>query len=126
MLPFAGMAFMLFALLRLFKASPTVILLVGVALSAFGTFVRCVDLGSMGLNLLCYPFVGIHVGELWSSFPLANWFIFVASGYWFGKLIRRCTDADYLYAILTPAAGFLFSVGMTYREQELKQTTKNR
>lgn len=38
--------------------------------------VRCVDKGSMGMNLLCYPFVGIHVSELWSSFPLANWFTF--------------------------------------------------
>lgn len=113
-LPFAGMAFLLFALLRWLKASPTVILLIGVALSVLGTFVRSIDMGSIPLNLLCYPFVGIHVGDVWSSFPLANWFIFVAAGYWFGKLIRRCTDTDYLFAILVPATGFIFAVCMIY------------
>ena len=41
-LQFAGVAFMLFALLRWLKSSPTVILLVGLALSVFGTFVRSV------------------------------------------------------------------------------------
>jgi len=113
-LPFAGMAFLLFALLRWLKASPVAILLTGVALSVFGTFVRSVDMGSTALNLLCSPFVGIHVGDVWSSFPLANWFIFVAAGYWFGKLIRRCTDMDYLFALLVPATGFVFTVCMIY------------
>ena len=113
-LPFAGVAFMLFALLRWLKASPTVILLIGLALSVFGTFVRSIDMGSTALNMLCYPFIGIHVGEIWSSFPLANWFIFVAAGYWFGKLIRRCTDIDYLFALLVPATGFIFTVCMIY------------
>ena len=113
-LPFAGIAFMLFALLRWMKASPTVILLVGLALSVFGTFVRSIDMGSTALNMLCYPFIGIHVGEIWSSFPLANWFIFVAAGYWFGKLIRRCNDMDYLFALLVPATGFIFTVCMIY------------
>ncbi|MBQ9654536.1 MAG: DUF1624 domain-containing protein [Prevotella sp.] len=113
-LPFAGVAFLLFALLRRLKASPTAVLLTGVALSVFGTFVRSVDMGSTALNLLCYPFIGIHVGAVWSSFPLANWFIFVAAGYWFGRLIRRCTDPNYLYALLSPVAGFLFAVCMIY------------
>lgn len=113
-LPFAGIAFMLFALLRWMKASPTVILLVGLALSVFGTFVRSIDMGSTALNMLCYPFIGIHVGEIWSSFPLANWFIFVAAGYWFGKLIRRCNDMDNLFALLVPATGFIFTVCMIY------------
>lgn len=113
-LQFAGVAFMLFALLRWMKASPMVILLVALALSVFGTFVRSVDMGSTALNLLCYPFIGIHVGDIWTSFPLANWFIFVAAGYWFGKLIRRCNDLDHLYALITPAAGFIFAIGMIY------------
>ena len=113
-LPFAGVAFMLFALLRRMKASPTAILLAGLALSVFGTFVRSVDMGSTALNMLCYPFVGIHVGQIWSSFPLANWFIFVAAGYWFGMLIRRCNDMDRLYALLVPVAGFIFAVCMVF------------
>ena len=99
-LQFAGVAFMLFALLRWLKASPTAILLVGLALSVFGTFVRSVDMGSTWANLLCYPFIGIHVGDIWTSFPLANWFIFVAAGYWMGKV--------------TPVAGFLFAVCMIF------------
>lgn len=113
-LQFAGVSFMLFALLRWMKASPTVILLIGLTLSVFGTFIRAIDMGSMTLNLLCYPFVGIHVGNIWTSFPLANWFIFVAGGYWFGKLIRRCTDLDRFYALLVPFSGFIFAVSATY------------
>lgn len=112
-LQFAGMAFMLFAVLRWLKASPVAILLTGIALSVVGSVIREVDMGSTWLNLLCYPFVGIHVGYIWTSFPLANWFIFVASGYWFGNLVRRCNDLDRLYAVLTPIAGVIFGVGLT-------------
>lgn len=113
-LQFAGFAFLLFALLRSLHASANVILLVGLLLSTFGTFVRSVDMGSTWLNLLCYPFVGIHVGDIWTSFPLSNWFIFVAAGYWMGKLLRRCNDLDRLYAIVTPVAGFFFNVCLVY------------
>lgn len=113
-LQFAGMAFMLFALLHWLKSSPTVILLVGIALSIFGSFFREIDMGSIWLNLLCYSIVGIHVNTIWTSFPLANWFIFVATGYWFGKLVRRCTDLDRLYAVIIPWSGFFFAVGATY------------
>lgn len=113
-LPFAGVAFLFFALLRWMKATPAVILLIGLALSVFGTIVRSIDMGSTVLNLMCYPFIGIHVGDIWSSFPLANWFIFVAVGYWFGKLIRRCTDMDSLFALLVPVAGFIFTVSMIF------------
>ena len=113
-LPFAGVAFMFFALLRWMKASPRAILLVGVVLSVFGTFFRSIDMGSTVLNLLCYPFIGIHVGNIRSNFPLFNWFIFVAIGYWFGRLIRRCTDLDFLFARLVPVTGFLFTISMIY------------
>lgn len=113
-LQFAGVAFMLFALLRWLKASPNVILLVGLALSVFGSIYRELDMGSVWLNLLCYPFIGIHAGYIWTSFPLANWFIFVAAGYWFGKLVRRCNDLDRLYAIIVPLSGTVFAVGATY------------
>lgn len=113
-LQFAGVAFLLFALLRLLKASPSIILLVGLLLSVAGSFVRAIDMGSTARNLLCYPFIGIHVGNIWCSFPLVNWFIFVAAGYWFGKLIRRCTDVDHFYALALPVAGFIFSASMIY------------
>ena len=113
-LQFAGFAFILLSLLRYLRASANVILFVGLALSVFGTFVRSVDMGSRALNLLCYPFVGIHVGEIWTSFPLANWFIFVAAGYWIGQLIRRCNDLNRLYALATPIAAFIFTGCMIY------------
>ena len=108
------MAFIFFALLRWLRASANVILLVGLALSVFGSFYRELDMGSTWLNLLCYPFIGIHAGFIWTSFPLANWFIFVATGYWFGKLVRRCNDLDRLYALVIPLAGTFFAVGATY------------
>lgn len=113
-LQFAGTAFILFALLHWLKASAHVILAVGLALSVFGSFYRELDMGSTWLNLLCYPFIGIHAGVIWTSFPLANWFIFVASGYWFGKLVRHCNDLDRLYAEIVPWSGFIFAVGATY------------
>lgn len=113
-LQFAGFAFLLFALLHWLKASANAVLLVGLALSVLGSFYRELDMGSTWLNLLCYAFVGIHADYIWTSFPLANWFIFVASGYWFGKLVRRCNDLDRLYAEIVPWAGFTFAVGATY------------
>ena len=113
-LQFAGVSFMLFALLRWIKASANVVMLVGLALSVFGSFYRELDMGSTWLNLLCYPFIGIHAGVIWTSFPLANWFIFVAAGYWFGKLVRRCNDLDRLYAVLIPWSGLFFAAGATY------------
>lgn len=119
-LQFAGFSFLLFALLQWLCSGtrqhvlPAVVLLVGLALSVFGTFVRFVDMGSTLGNLLCYPFVGIHVGSIWTSFPLANWFIFVAAGYWTGKLIRRCNDLDRFYALVVPASGIIFAMGMIY------------
>lgn len=119
-LQFAGFAFLLLALLRALRASAGVILLVSLAMSVFGTFVRSVDMGSPWLNMLCYPFIGIHVGNIWTSFPLANWFIFVAAGYWIGKLIRRCNDLDRLYALATPVAAFVFTAGMIYLSRREK------
>ena len=113
-LQFAGVAFIFFSLLRWLKASPTAILLAGLALSVFGSYYREIDMGSTALNLLCYPFIGIHAGYIWTSFPLANWFIFVAAGYWFARLVRRCNDLDRLYAIVVPLAGTVFAVGATY------------
>ena len=113
-LHFAGFAFMLLALLQRLRLAPARVFAVGLALSVFGTYVRSVDTGSLWSNLLCYPFVGVHTGSLWSSFPLANWFIFVATGYWFGKHLRRQSDPDRFYALLTPFAAFVFTIGMIY------------
>lgn len=47
-----------------------------------------------------------------SAFPLLNWFVFVAFGLAFGKLLRRCRDLDRLFAVSTPPALALY-VGCT-------------
>ena len=44
-----------------------------------------------------------------SAFPLLNWFVFVAFGLVFGKLLRRCRNPDRLYALATPSALLLYA-----------------
>lgn len=111
---FAGLAMMAMALLRHWKANNLVIVLTGVALSVLGSFLRFVDMGNFTLNLIFSPFLGIHVGNIFSYFPFVNWFVFVTVGYVLGQLLRRCTDTKKLFNIVAPIATAIFVGYMIY------------
>lgn len=107
-LPFAGMAFLLLALLRYLKASTVTTVLVGLVMSVIGSFVHQVNTGCLAVDFLLSPIIGVSTETVYSSFPLANWFIFVALGIAAGKMIRRSVNLDILFAWLTPFSAVIF------------------
>lgn len=107
-LQFAGMAFLLLALLRKLKSSVTTVLVVGLLLSVVGSFVRNVSTGILPVDVVLSLFVGVPTDMVYSAFPLLNWFIFVALGLCVGKLLRRCNDLDRLFAWVTPISAVVF------------------
>lgn len=108
---FAGLALMLFGLLKKLKLSQWGIAAVAVLMSVLGSFVRDFDMGSLALNQTIGLFFGTvsgeHDGDTLAFFPLFNWFIFVAAGYIFALFLRRCENKNRFYAIVSPAAAAL-------------------
>lgn len=107
-LQFAGTAFLLLALLKRLGVKPVWTLLLGLAMSVAGSFVRKIDTGSLPLNLALSLFAGMSSRTVFSSFPLLNWFVFVAAGQCAGQMLRRCQDRDRLFGIVLPAAALAY------------------
>ena len=49
-----------------------------------------------------------------TAFPLFHWFIFVAGGYYFGGILKHCSNVDKLLARITPFAFIIFISYFTY------------
>jgi len=104
-LQFAGLAFILFGLLKKIKTPDWLIALLAIGMSITGSFVRFVNVGNVHLNEL----LGLFVGTIdptamylyYAPFALINWFIIVVFGYFFGKLIKRVNNVEKFYAIST-------------------------
>ena len=98
-LQFAGLAFLLMALLRKLGLGYGAIFGISVLMSAAAWPLESVQTG-------CYPFDQL-LGYFWgteteSYFPLFSWFIFVASGALFGKMYRRLQDKRAFHRICLP------------------------
>ncbi len=96
---FAGMAFLLMALLRKIGLKYRHILIVAAALSALAYFLEGTDSQNFFLNQA--------MGFLWgnsseSYFPLFNWFIFVAAGCVFGKAYLHIADKAKFHRVCFP------------------------
>lgn len=125
-LQFAGLALMLFGLLKKLKASDLVMVIVALIMSVLGSFLRNFDLGAMLgvteeapnliINQIAAPFVGttyLSDPELeLSCFPLLNWFIFVVAGYLFAKALQRCKEKGKFYAIVSGCGAVILAVYM--------------
>ncbi len=126
-LQLAGLSFLLMALLRRMKVSMGWILCLSLVMSLAGSLVadgsgwlvERTHTGIVAVDAIIALFVGTitpAVGSesgiiplyVFSCFPLLNWFVFVAFGYWGGKLIRRCGDLDRLFAWTTPVSALMF------------------
>lgn len=103
-LTFAGLAFMLFALLKRIGLSGGGILAIAVGMSVAGTFYRGLAFGDGLVDIAVSPFLGVSEKPAESCFPLFNWFVFPASGMVFGAFLRRCASTDRLFGYLTPVA----------------------
>ena len=89
-LAFAGLSFILMGLFRKLKLSNKQIFLIAILMSLIGSFVRYVDFNNEVLNLIFGYFIGTT--DVFTAFPLFNWFIFPASGYIYGHYFIRCKD----------------------------------
>ena len=112
-LQFAGLAFILFGLLK--KAGSMVLLFcAGLAMSVAGSFLRMIDTGNSLANVVLGMFAGTEGDNINAAFPLLNWFIFVVVGYLFGRLIRRCTNMTRLFLFVTPVSTAIVFGYMAY------------
>jgi len=82
---FAGLAFILLGLLKKLNTSPLMIILLSIIMITIDTIIPDFSTGSSHLD----GFIGrfIYMNED-SCFPLMNWFIFVAIGYYVGKFYK--------------------------------------
>lgn len=105
---FAGLAMLLTALLKKLKFNEVGILIVGALLSLIGSIVPDVQTGNAVLDILIGTFVtstGVP-----SHFTFLNWYIFVAVGMFFGKVIRRIQDEKLFYKRLLSVSCIIMTV----------------
>ena len=115
-LQFAGLALILFGLMKKFRVSDILLGIIAVFLSVTATVIGTVDLGNPAANIICGLFFGSFDYEWLTGgiFPLFNWFIFVAAGYLFAKyVLRRCADKDRLYLRCLIICGAVVVIYMT-------------
>lgn len=114
-MPFAGLALMLFGLLKKLRLSDLWVFVIALVMSVVGSFVRFLDLGHYVVNELAGLFIGtfdpINEDAL-AAFPLLNWFIIVVMGYLYAQLLRRCSNKEKLYAFTIPVTGVILAVYM--------------
>lgn len=112
-LQFAGVAMIVFGLLRKFKLNDTIILLIGIALSLISSFVPVINTDSYLLSIICGLFIPVnHSSYLFMVFPLSVWFIFPAFGYWFGNRLKNIINLDKFYLIIGGICLLVASVGI--------------
>lgn len=114
-LPFAGLALMLFGFLKKHGVSDLGLFVIALAMSVAGSFIRCLDIGHYLLDNLAGLIFGTFdpIDEFAvATFPLLNWFIIVVAGYEYGQLLMRCTDVEKYYRISFPVSGALLAVYM--------------
>ncbi|MCQ2379870.1 MAG: DUF1624 domain-containing protein [Victivallaceae bacterium] len=111
---FAGLAMMLFGLLKKARLSDWSIFGLALLMSVSGSFFRFIPVK----NWLVSTFAGLFVGTINEQyldgasgvFPLLNWFLIVIAGYLYGKALRRCNDLERYYAVVTPISGAIVLV----------------
>ncbi len=91
-LAFAGLAFILMGILKKFELSNKKLIIIAVAMSLIGTFLRGTDFGVPVLNLFFGNFIGTKGG--FTAFPLFNWFIFPIVGSVWGYYFIRAKDKN--------------------------------
>lgn len=115
-LQFAGLAFILFGLLRLLKLKDYVILAISVIFSLLATFFPVFITDNVIVDFFVGLFYPTTYGEyVIMTFPLMSWFIFPCFGYWFGNLLKKTNKPNFFYLItgiigaIISITGFLFA-----------------
>ncbi len=101
-LQFAGLAMIVTGIFKMLKLDIKVILIFSIVLSAIGSCISYFDTGNYALNLIVGHFVATT--DI-SNFVFFNWYIYVALGMLFGRIIRRVSNLDAFYKKLLYISG---------------------
>lgn len=114
-LHFAGLSFILFAVFQKYKFSAKIILLIAIILAIIGSLFKNFNTNSLVIDIIVGHFFGVSktINSL-AAFPLFHWFIFVAGGYYFGGLLKRCSKLNTLFLCLFIATFPLFIIYTIY------------
>ena len=104
-LQFAGLAFVATGIFQKLKLKETEILSIALILSLIGTMAAGVDTQNFVLNLLIGLFV--FTPDHASTFCFCNWYLYVAAGIIFGKILKAMPDKDTFYKKLLIVSGVI-------------------
>lgn len=111
-LTFAGLALILFGLLKLIKVPYFGILGISLVMAVLGTIFNAIPTSSWITNMLVCPFLPVKedptIGYN-AYFPLFNWFIFVTLGYGLGLVLKKVKEKGLFYGVFAGFSG-LFTV----------------
>lgn len=108
---FAGLAMILTGAFKKLRHNTISIFLIGIVMSAAGSFLVLMDTGNYIVNLLLGQLITTTPDT--SCFALLNWYVFVAAGMLFGEMIRRMNDLDGFYKKLFILSGLLSAIYIT-------------
>lgn len=97
-LVFAGLAFILIGILKKFKFSKEKMLILAIAFSIIGSFLRFIDFNNLFLNFFMGNFIGTLPFQC-TVFPLFNWFIFPITGLFYGSYFIRAKYKSQFFSL---------------------------
>jgi len=98
-LMFAGISFLLLALMKKMKLSDNFILAIGIIMNIFAFLVY--NIMKPPKNFLLSQFLGFFVlTDAEAYFPLCSYFVFVAFGYWLGEIYQKISNKDKFYNLI--------------------------
>lgn len=107
-LQFAGLALIATGILRKLKLKETEMLFIALILSMIGAVAAGVDVGKDVPNLLIGLFV--YTTHNTSTFAFCSWYLFVAVGLVFGKILQNTQNKDALYKGLLVVSGIIAAI----------------
>lgn len=120
-LQFAGMAFLIVALMKKLRVDNWMMLAVAILLQAFGTiFIGSFDSAP---KIIQYLFGLLFYTNSYIAFPTALWLIYPVFGICFASILRRVTDKQELYKTLLVISIVCFvgvSVGTSFLGYDIK------
>lgn len=108
---FAGLAMILFGLLKKLKIPGWGILIISVVMSVLGTIFQNFHIDNSYANIIVGWFIGtVYSGGTTSFFPLLNWFILVAAGYCFAWILKRISKKGRFYMVFSSISAICIGV----------------
>lgn len=114
-LQFAGLAFIATGIFRKLEIKDSFILYIGLILSVIGTVTAfTVDTDHPVLNMIIGLFIFTVTPSHASSFCFLSWYLFVAVGILFGRILQEAPDKDAFYKRLMIASGIITAIYIAF------------